>query len=334
MQTTPHSPSIAPAISVVMPTYNTPVPYLREAIESILNQTFRDFEFIVIDDGSTNGSDKYLKSLEDERIIIIWNQANLGVTKSLNIGLNAARGKYIARMDADDVSMPTRFEKQYSFMETHSDVVLLGTNYKNFTDSSASSSKPIVTKINSQTSWKIKSLFRYPGPVHPTIFIRRETLEARQLRYSPFFEHNQDYKLYLDISQFGKIAILSEILNKRRIHQQQITYQKRNTVREFAKKIQKELLVELLGSISDDELEFHYRFGSEEIKKGEIYRSFKWILKLVKHNLLKKKYNQKDFIFFTSKLFLSRFLIAYSEKSYNSFYALVHRKDKALEKKQ
>ena len=124
-------------ISVIMPTYNTELSILKEAVESILTQTVPDFEFIIIDDGSANGSDEYLNSLRDERIRIIRNPQNIGITKSLNIGLKEATGKYIARMDADDISMPTRFEKQYAYMESHPDVVMCGSWMEDFGQSTS-----------------------------------------------------------------------------------------------------------------------------------------------------------------------------------------------------
>jgi glycosyltransferase involved in cell wall biosynthesis len=99
-----------------MPTYNTAIDVLREAVDSILKQTFQDFEFIIIDDGSTNGSIDYLQNLTDKRIKLIRNPYNLGITKSLNIGFQAAQGKYIARMDSDDIALPTRLEKQFVFI--------------------------------------------------------------------------------------------------------------------------------------------------------------------------------------------------------------------------
>ena len=105
-----------PLISVVLPTYNTSVSFLREAVDSILAQTFQDFELIVIDDGSTNEAPAYLDSLTDPRIRLIRNERNLGITKSLNRGFRASRGKYIARMDGDDVSVPDRLEKQFLFI--------------------------------------------------------------------------------------------------------------------------------------------------------------------------------------------------------------------------
>ena len=113
MQVTSSDSPEAPAISVVMPTYNTPIPYLQEAVESVLNQTFRDFELVVIDDCSTNGSDEYLKKLRDERIKIIWNKENLGVTKSLNIGLKAAKGKYIASIDGAIATVSNELKESF-----------------------------------------------------------------------------------------------------------------------------------------------------------------------------------------------------------------------------
>ena len=113
-------------ISDVMPVFNTPVSYLKEAVDSILTQTVKDFEFIIINDGSTYSCKEYLESLSDPRIRIIHNEKNLGITKSLNIGLREARGKYIARMDDDDISIPIRFEKQFAFMESNPDIILCG----------------------------------------------------------------------------------------------------------------------------------------------------------------------------------------------------------------
>ena len=119
-------------ISVIMPVYNTPVPILKEAVDSILNQTFQDFEFIIIDDCSSDGSWEYLSSLRDSRIKLFRNTTNLGIAKTLNIGFRHAKGKYIARMDSDDVSMPDRLRRQFNFMERHPDVMVCGANTQNF----------------------------------------------------------------------------------------------------------------------------------------------------------------------------------------------------------
>ena len=146
-------------ISVVMPTYNTPVDILREAVESILWQTFRDFEFIIIDDGSTNESVDYLNRLEDKRIRLIRNPENISITKSLNISFRAAQGKSIARMDSDDISLPTHFEKQYVFMERHPDVIVCGTNVEGF----GAEARITNERISDMEAYRIKALFAYPA---------------------------------------------------------------------------------------------------------------------------------------------------------------------------
>ena len=115
-----------PKISVVMSVYNGEQ-YLREAIDSILNQSFTEFEFIIINDGSTDNSLQIIESYKDERIVLI-NQSNTGLAKALNIGIEKSRSNFIARMDADDISLPDRLQKQYDFLEQHHECVAVGGN--------------------------------------------------------------------------------------------------------------------------------------------------------------------------------------------------------------
>ena len=119
-------------ISVIMPNYNTSVEYLSLAVDSILSQTYENFEFIIIDDCSTDESVDYLASITDPRVRVIRNDVNRGITASLNVALDNARGDYIARMDSDDVSLPERFEKQIAFMEANPDVIVCGTWIQSF----------------------------------------------------------------------------------------------------------------------------------------------------------------------------------------------------------
>jgi glycosyltransferase involved in cell wall biosynthesis len=121
-----------PRISVVMSVYNGEK-YLRQAIESILQQTYTDFEFIIIDDGSTDSSREIIQSYDDKRIRLVINEQNIGLTKSLNKGIRLAKGEFIARMDADDISLPQRFEKQVAYLDSHPEVGVLGT-YANIID--------------------------------------------------------------------------------------------------------------------------------------------------------------------------------------------------------
>ena len=125
-----------------MPVYNAER-HLSESIKSILNQSFSEFEFLIINDGSSDGSREIIKSFNDSRIVLHDNNRNFGLTKSLNIGLNLAKGRYIARMDADDISYQNRLEKQYQFMENNPDIGFCGTWYKKIGDSSKILKTPI-----------------------------------------------------------------------------------------------------------------------------------------------------------------------------------------------
>src|SRR3989344_8977423 len=121
------STSNTPPITVLLSVYNDSR-FLKSAIESILNQTFSDFEFLVINDASTDNTAEIINSFSDPRLKTITNSHNLGLTKSLNIGLKEAQGKYIARLDADDISLPDRLKIQHDFMESHPDIALSGTD--------------------------------------------------------------------------------------------------------------------------------------------------------------------------------------------------------------
>ena len=122
-------PLSSPTVSVIMAVYNGQ-PLLKEAVRSILGQTFEDFEFLVVDDGSTDGSGELLQSFEDPRIRVITNAGNRGLTASLNRAIEQARGDYVARQDADDFSHPTRLARQVGYLDAHPDTALLGTWYR------------------------------------------------------------------------------------------------------------------------------------------------------------------------------------------------------------
>ena len=122
-----------PKVSVVMPAYNAEA-YIGAAMESILSQSFGDFEFLILNDCSTDGTEAIIQSYDDPRIVYIKNEKNMGVAATLNKGLAAAQGEYIARMDADDFSLPQRFEKQVAYLDAHPEVVVLGTQVQFFSD--------------------------------------------------------------------------------------------------------------------------------------------------------------------------------------------------------
>ena len=279
-------------ISVVMPSYNTPLDILKEAVDSILNQTFRDYEFIIVDDCSTDDSATYLRSLTDRRIKLIRNPNNLGITKSLNVGLRNARGKYIARMDSDDIALPERFEKQYAYMESHPNCVMCGCKAERF----GAETGPARFPVQDMDLYKPRLMFFYPGPMHPTIFLRHETLLQNHLTYDEDFPCAQDYRLYTQIVQYGDVAALPEILMKYRIHKKQISTTHWDLQTRCAKSIQKEQLENLLGEVTEEELDMHYIYSSGYYVDKTICDGIcRWYNRLVEANDQKGIYDRKKF---------------------------------------
>ncbi len=210
-----------PLVSVVMSVYNGER-YLAEAIESILNQTFSDFEFIVINDGSTDQSGHILDQFQsqDSRIRV-FHEVNEGLAVSLNKGLKVARGKFIARMDADDVALPRRLEKQIAYLEAHDDVVLLGAEVELFIGHDLDlgpRGHPIL-----ESDIRRRLLLGDGGALtHPAVVFKRD-VGIRIGGYDPRFITAQDLDLFIRLSERGKVANLSDILLKWRQHEQSVS---------------------------------------------------------------------------------------------------------------
>jgi len=208
-----------PKITVLLPVYNGDK-YLRESIESILKQTFNNFELIIINDGSTDNSLKIAKSFNDPRIKIINNKKNLGIIKSLNIGLSQAKGKYIARLDADDISLKNRLETQYSFLEKNKDIILIGGWAEIINDKGEYIRKK--TPVTSFEQIKYWAMFIGNPFIHSSVFFRKDNIKSIG-GYSHNYKHVEDYDLYLRLIKNGyKIINLPEIFIKYRIHDQSI----------------------------------------------------------------------------------------------------------------
>lgn len=224
-----------PKISVVMSTYNRSA-FLPRSIESILNQTFTDFEFIIINDGSPDNSAEILKKYanQDSRIRVITNKQNKGLIYSLNKGLDKAKGKYIARMDDDDVALPTRLEKQYAFMEKNKEFTVVGSWIANPDNNRK-------WPFHSETDHEKIKVMMYLNKVpisHPASFLRRSFLNKHHIRYSYKYKAAEDRKFWLDILDAGgKITNIPEVLLLFRLHssnpEQYYTDQRNNTNKFF-----------------------------------------------------------------------------------------------------
>ncbi len=165
--------------------------YLKLAIDSILDQSFKDFEFIIINDGSTDNTEEIIKSYGDKRIIYIKNVTNFGLAKSFNIGIKASQGQYIARMDADDVSILDRFQKQLTFLQTHGDIDIIGSSVV-LINQSGRKLKRVYRPIN-HVGIKWQSLFSTPI-FHPTVMAKTTVLKNNP--YNDNLSNSEDYELW------------------------------------------------------------------------------------------------------------------------------------------
>lgn len=207
-----------PNISVVMSVYNGKK-YLRKAIDSILNQTYTDFEFIIINDCSTDKTNEILQSYHDKRIKIINNEQNLRLPASLNKGLRLVKGKYIARMDADDIALTDRFEKQVKYLESHPDVAVIGGSFEVFNEQ-----KGTLYVHKAYCNEMLERYYLIPSPIgHPTAMLRKSMTVDEGFFYDEKYTSAQDYDLWLRIAQKHKINNIPDIVLKYRVHENSIS---------------------------------------------------------------------------------------------------------------
>lgn len=189
-----------------MTVYNSEL-YLQDSIESIIKQTYKNFKFIIINDGSTDGSEEIIKNFKDNRIIYINNILNIGVAKSLNKGLLMSKSPYIVRMDADDIAVKDRLQSQLDYMEKHKDIGVLGGQVVHFNEIEK------IIKYKEESPTRINSLLLFSNPImHPTVMIRREVLDNNNIMYNKSFVASQDYSLWIDLYRRTKIKNMDKIL--------------------------------------------------------------------------------------------------------------------------
>jgi len=200
-----------PKITVLMPVYNEEK-FLKEAIESILNQTFYDFEFLIIDDGSEDGSHDIIQSYQDERIILI-SRKNHGLAYSLNEGIEKGRGKFIARMDGDDISLPQRLKKQDNFLETHADIGIVGTWAIIMTENG----EDLYLEERPLKDMEIRKFLMRTSPFfHGSVMFRRDLFESCG-PYPQEFKWGQDWVLWHRFAAKTNLANIGEPLYKYRM---------------------------------------------------------------------------------------------------------------------
>jgi glycosyltransferase involved in cell wall biosynthesis len=203
----------SPVVTVLMPVYNAQ-DFLREAVDSVLSQSFTDFELLAIDDGSTDGSALMLSSYSDHRIRVLSNERNIGLIGTLNRGIGEARGRYIIRQDADDISLPGRFAQLVAHMEAHPDVAICGSWYDGLTDGVR---HPGVRYAPDDATIRLRHLYQIHIS-HGTSIWRTEAFRGHGWLFDPDFRHAEDYDLFVRASLSARLANLPEVLYLVRYH--------------------------------------------------------------------------------------------------------------------
>lgn len=271
-----------PMVSVLMSVYNGER-YLRESVESILNQTFTDFEFLIIDDGSKDGSREVIRSYSDLRIRLVQNERNMGLTCSLNKGLKLARGEYIARQDSDDVSSHDRLEKQVYWLNRHPKVVLVSSNVQFIDSEGRYLGQSRRTGDPDLVAWYL--LFYNHVAGHSVVMFRQKTVMDLG-GYSESYHYAQDHELWLRLVEAGDIVVLPDILLQWRQHDENISFKDKRKQEEFSLHATKQRISKLVGEeVSLTEMEELRDFwlgqfwngkklGSVHIRLKQIYREF------------------------------------------------------------
>ncbi|OQB29167.1 MAG: putative glycosyltransferase EpsE [Bacteroidetes bacterium ADurb.Bin174] len=292
--------NINPRVSILMPVYNNG-DYVAEAIESMLCQTFTDFELIVLDDCSTDHSREVIESFTDKRIIYNRNEKNIGLANNLNIGLDLSRGEFIARMDGDDISLPERLQIQVDFLDNNPDIDLCSCGLEKF-----GKETDIWIRDRDPEQIKITMMF-FPPVLHATSVWRREKFERYGLRYNQDAFPAEDYDLWSRAIFYCKLANIPQVLYKYRIHGVQVTKMD-DRVETKDVQIRVEYLRRALPGLNEEDV---IRF-IELTKKKELKRQDLIELKfLIKKIIL---INKKKLFFTTEKL---------SERLYQYYQARV-----------
>lgn len=217
-------------ISIYMTVYNASL-YIEECIESALNQSFENFEFIIVDDGSIDDTVYKIEKFRNKKIKLFKN--NHDYIQSLNLAIKQSNGKYLAKMDADDIMPKNRLLIQFNYLESHKKIDLIAGGMRLFGDSSGFYIPKITSEIIS-----IKDMLENNIIAHPTVMIRKESLLKLPVLYEHEYIYAEDYKLWLTMLDFGlKLDNLPDVLNEHRISQQQISNTKRQKQVEITNKI-------------------------------------------------------------------------------------------------
>lgn len=265
-------------ISVLLPVYNTNSAHLRAAIDSVLKQSFSDFELLIYNDASTLSSvEEVVTSYSDPRIRYIKGIENIGIARARNLLIEEAQGEYLAVMDHDDKCLPSRFEKQIAYMDTRPDVAICGTGHKRF-----GRIFKCDTIIYPSEDAEIRTALFFKNVIHhPSAMIRRSVLINHSLRYDTRFISVNDRKLYTEIARHGKLANLPTVLCLYRLHANMTSKKKRQLISEEQAILRNDFLKQMGAPLTDTQLDIlntRIMNGRTRIKDRKVLADIKSVL--------------------------------------------------------
>ncbi|MDW7657501.1 MAG: glycosyltransferase [Bacillota bacterium] len=241
-----------PKVSVIMPAYNAE-PFISEAINSVLRQTFTDFEFIIINDCSADRTADIVSSFQDSRITLLHNDVNSGIAATMNKGLNHATGTYIARLDHDDICLPDRLQKQVAFLDAHPEICAVGSAIMRFNTQGDLGTtvlpvNPKQAKVNLLANASIAS---------PTVMLRGSVIRTHQLWFRSDYDTAEDYDLWRRLIKIADISNLPDVLLRYRMHGAQATQVQHTRQEGAATRIRRQLLDELVSGVTDETFDLY-----------------------------------------------------------------------------
>jgi len=282
-----------PLISVIIPVFNGEK-HLKESVESVLSQTYQNWELIIINDGSTDNTEKVILNQTDKRIRYFFNETNMGIIYSLNRGLDEAKGEFIARLDADDIALPFRLEKQIKFLTGNKEYVLVG-SYFHTIDAAGKYLQMVTFPDNDRDARSY--LLLHNCFCHSSVMMRAAVI--KELRYDPEYQICEDYDLWYRISGKGKISNIPIFAALYRLHDGNTSQKKKEIMFANVNRINQKILDTLKIEYSEKELEIHssalcYNTGYFR-NRTNLRLLEKWMYKLYSHIKLAEQFNTKIF---------------------------------------
>lgn len=268
-------------VSVLMPAYNVEK-YIYDAIDSILNQTYKDIELIIVDDGSTDKTVDIIRSFNDRRIKLYKNEKNMGLPYTRNRLLELANGEYIAIMDSDDISHKKRIEKQVKFLKKNNNIDVVGTNFKRFNES-------LSKRASVETDYRVNKvrLMFINGLQNPSVMFRTSFIKEKNIKYRDEYIVAQDYAFWIDCIKYGNVTNIKKVLLYYRTGHDSITKTSKSKKAEIRKKLLREIHERALSQANiildeeDKEVLWNVLDDNSEIIDREELIKFNCILKKI-----------------------------------------------------